>query len=84
MLLDEKTLINVIDKSEKIVDIHEIAFQNSVKNISINAQQKTFLVEKIDRRDINYNPLLYDVSREKIRHIEKALMIKGYIRDFIK
>lgn len=83
MIVDEKILVNVIDKSGKIVDLHEIAWQNSVKNVSINAEQKTYLIEKLDKRDINYNALIEDIGSERMKHIEKELLKRGYIRHVI-
>lgn len=83
MIVDEKILVNVIDKSGTIVDLHEIAFINSVKNVSINAEQKTFIIQKLDRRDIHYNALIENIGSERMKHIEKELLKRGYIRDVV-
>lgn len=83
MIVDEKILISVIDKSGRIVDLHEVSWQNSVRNVSINSKQKTYLVEKLDRRDINYNAMIENIGSEKMKHIEKELLKLGYMRDVI-
>lgn len=84
MIVDEKILISVIDKSGTIVDLHEIAFIDSVRSVSINAEKKTYLIEKLDRRDIDYNAMLENIGSERMKHIEKELLKRGYIRDVIE